>query len=491
MRTIIGLVLVCFLAFVPRARAQEADVLGWWRADITQGDETEAFYAHFDQNAEGAARFRFTIPVVRMYEIAGGSYRLNGTELTLPSLGVSFTILDGGQAFEGVFPATFVSGLEVPVRFVRSAPPPAPFDPPSPLGPPPSPTWTASVGAEVWAGLVLDGRRALFVADADGKLTALSPQTGAQLWQADLGSTIRATPTLRGRRLYVASDAALVTLDARNGRQIWSAPFGAERSPRLAVTSEDSKWDHYSSSAAVDGSLAVVGSRDGCVYAIDVRTGAVRWRMRTQDIVTSTPALTSDAVYFGGFDGNAYALSRADGSQLWSYDTHGAIPRDVVVAGDTVLYGSRSYDVFALNAHTGEPAWVRHVWYSWIDSPPVAANGRIYTGASDALAVFAFNTTTGARIWQTPVPGWTWGGVALGLDNVYTGIVGGRYSAPRAGGFAAIRSSDGALRWILGSEHRADPDAFYGFAAAPSVLGRRVFAANLDGTVYAFDDQGS
>jgi outer membrane protein assembly factor BamB len=476
------------LALTLSAPAQaQTDLTGWWRADITYGDETEPMYFHFTTNAQGAPRLRISQPVARMEDIPVSEYAVEGSTLRLPHLNLTFTLSADRQAIDGVLPPTFVSGEPTPIHFVRSEPAAALAPLPEPLSPSPPPSWTVPLNAEVWGGLARDGTRSIFVADVSGHVTALAQSNGAQLWQTDLGAQIRSTPALRNGKLYVASDAALVALDARTGRQIWSAPFGHERVARISNSEATSRWDHYSSGVAVDDEVAVAGSRDGCVHAVRVRAGAEVWRMCTEDIVTSTPALTRDAVYFGGFDHFAYALSRADGRLLWRYDTHDIVPRDAVVAGENVLFGSRTYDIVALNARTGIRTWLRHIWYSWVDSPPVIADDRIYTGTSDALAVFAYDEATGRPIWKRPVPGWTWGGAALGAHSVYTGIVGGPYGAPRAGGFAAIGRSDGTLRWRLDAP-RPDPLTLYGFAAMPVVSGSRIFAADLGGNVYAFDD---
>ncbi len=463
----------------------QADLSGWWRADIAHGGEVEPFYFHFDTDDQGARRARMTIPIARMYEVAAGTYEVVDGELRLPAFGLAFNVTDGGSGIEGVMPPEYVTTVPIPVRFTRADAPAQPPRP-TPSGPAPAPIWNASLGGEVWAGLALDGGRALFAATVDGQVAALSPATGAELWRVSLGSPVRATPTLRGRRLYVASDAALVVLDARNGREVWRAAFGAERAPRLPTSDPNSKWDHYASSTVVDDRLVVVGSRDGCVHAFDARNGAQRWRFCTEDLVTATPALTRDAVYFAGYDHRVYALSRDDGRELWRFDAEGIVPSDVIVADGNVIAGSRSYDIFAINAQTGQQAWRRFVWYSWIDSPPVFADGRIYTGTSDAVNVFAFDAGTGARVWAAPVPGWTWPRVALGQRNLYASVVGGPYSAGRDGGFAAIDRETGELLWLYESERPETGE--YGFAAAPTTAGGRVFTADLAGRVYAFED---
>lgn len=478
------------LAFSAPALAQ-TNLSGWWRADLTAGDDTQPLYFHFTTPSQGAPVLRLSWAPTRWEDRPFSHYALEGSTLTLTEYGLSMplTISADGQSIDSVLPARLLEFTPTPLHLVRSEPPAALAPLPQPLGPPPSPRWTVSVNAPVW-GLARDGSRNLFVADESGHVTALAQSNGAQLWQADLGAHIRSTPVLRNGKLYVASDGALVALDSRTGRQIWSAPFGHERAARIPMSDPNTLFDEYSSGVAVDDQLAVAGSRDGCVHAVRTRTGAEVWHMCTDAIVSSTPALTRDAVYFGGFDNFAYALSRIDGRVLWRIDTHQPISRDAVVAGDNVLFGSRTFDIVALNARTGERVWSRRLWYSTPEAPPVVADGRIYVGSSDALAVFAFDEVSGRQIWKAWVPGWSWSGVALGTHSVYTGIVGGPYGAPRAGGFAAFNRTDGTLRWRLDMP-RPDPLVMYGFVAQPVVSGARVFAADLSGNVYAFDDPGA
>lgn len=477
------------LALSAPAMAQ-TDLTGWWRADLTVGDDTAPMYFHFTTSSQGAPLLRLSWAVVRWDDRPASHYTLEGSTLTLTEYGLTMplTISADGQSIDSVLPAGLAEFDPRPIHLVRCDPPAALPPLPQPLGPPPSPRWTVPLHAEIWGGLARDGTRSIFVADDSGHVTALAQSNGAQLWQADLGAHIRSTPVLGHGRLYVASDRALVALDARTGGQIWSTPFGHERAPRLPMSDPNTLYDEYSAGVAVDDELAVAGSRDGCVHAVRTRTGAEVWRMCTHAIITSTPALTRDAVYFGGFDHFAYALSRADGHVLWRVDTYRDIARDAVMAGDNVLIGSRTFDLLALNARTGERAWSRHMWYSTPDAPAVLADSRIYIGSSDAQAVFVYDEATGRSIWKSYVKGWSWGGVALGAHSVYTGVIGGPYhGALREGGFAAFSRTDGTLRWRLDMP-RPEPLIMYGFAAMPVVSGSRIFAADLSGNVYAFDD---
>ena len=63
----------------------------------------------------------------------------------------------------------------------------------------------------------------------------------------------------------------------------------------------------YSSPAVVDG-VVYVGSNDDYVYALDARSGELRWRYETGGDVDSSPAVVDGVVYVGSEDDYVYAL---------------------------------------------------------------------------------------------------------------------------------------------------------------------------------------
>jgi outer membrane protein assembly factor BamB len=93
--------------------------------------------------------------------------------------------------------------------------------------------------------------------------------------------------------------------------------------------------------------------------------------------------------------------------------------------------------------------------------------------------------------WQSAVPGYPWQRTAVNEDLVITGSVGrGAYPASRNGALFALERTTGAFRWIyvdLPSEQQVKDRVQWGFAASP-VLGEGVvYAADLEGRVYALE----
>jgi outer membrane protein assembly factor BamB len=51
-----------------------------------------------------------------------------------------------------------------------------------------------------------------------------------------------------------------------------------------------------------------VGCDDGYLYALDISTGAQRWRYKTGGAIRSQILVAGDLVYFGSLDHRVYAL---------------------------------------------------------------------------------------------------------------------------------------------------------------------------------------
>ena len=58
-------------------------------------------------------------------------------------------------------------------------------------------------------------------------------------------------------------------------------------------------------------------SADDRVYALDTRTGAIRWTFQTEGPVRLAPTIADGKVYFGSDDGSVYALAASDGRLVW------------------------------------------------------------------------------------------------------------------------------------------------------------------------------
>ena len=123
-------------------------------------------------------------------------------------------------------------------------------------------------------------------------------------------------------------------------------------------------WDYYLSTPAVDDRQVYFGSGDHHVYALNRRTGELRWKAGTGNIVHGEPAISGEKIIVGGFDGHMRAFDRGTGRELWTFKTvgnayfrNGEMPGAATVSDGIVYFVGRDYNIYALLEETGTGAW--------------------------------------------------------------------------------------------------------------------------------------
>jgi outer membrane protein assembly factor BamB len=466
------------------------EIAGWWSAQPVHAGESSHIALQFLEK-DGKPEGRLWLMAIGAYDIPLGEVTIDGHSInTKEPFPLTWNPVTG--TLSGTIPADAAPVYDIPLEFKRRGPA---EEPPVPdwksLAPPPRVVWSVDTGAPVWAGLERDAKTGLlFVGNEQGVLLALD-RDGRVRWKFETGKPIRAQPKVIGRDLYVSSDSGfLYKLDASSGVETWRAQVDITTEPRLPSNDPKTRWDRYGSSVAADPTHIYVSSRDKHLYALDARTGREVWRVKAGDIMTATPALYRDLVIFAAYDGQVQAVSARDGKPRWSYDAKVGVPGDLVVAEDRVLAGSRSYDLIALEAATGKELWKHYYWFSWIESPPVVRDGVVYTGSSDATAIYAINLADGSRRWKSAVPGYPWQRVAVTDELVISGTLGkGAYPASRNGSFFALDRKTGRIRWLYldpPGEQTVKAGKNWGFASSPALGDGVVYAADFSGRVHAF-----
>jgi outer membrane protein assembly factor BamB len=494
MRTVYLSPLACLALLAGSADAAEpvrpADLEGWWSADPVHGGESSHLALQFLET-DGKFQAQLSVPAVGGYGIPLGEVVFSGPSIDTKGLSFPLTWDPATASLKGRIPAEAAPVYDIPIEFRRGAPLPKP-PPREWRAPRPEIAWTVETGAPVWAGLARDASSGtLYIGNEQGDLHAID-RNGQALWKFATGKPIRAQPQVIGRHVYVHSDSGFLHKLTTKGAEVWRSRVDAGSEPRLPTDQPKTRWDRYGSSITSDGRQLYLASRDRHLYALDAKTGREIWKVAAADIMTATPALHGGNVIFAAYDGKVSAVAARDGAPRWTYDARLAVAGDLTVSGDRVLLGSRSYDLIALDARNGQEHWKHYYWFSWIESPPVVRDGVVYTGSSDATNVYAIDLAHGALRWKTAVPGYSWQRVAVSEEKVIAGTSGsGAYPGPRAGALVAMDRKSGEIRWMYldpPTPEAVQSTRAWGFGASPLIDGDRVYAADLNGRVYAFVD---
>jgi len=459
---------------------------GWWRSELLHNGQHSEFFLHFVTD-KGKQVVRVGAPELGAWDFPFGGVEVSGNEVKLTAMKMPLLYDPSTRALNGKLPQELVPAYEIPVSFKRVDTPAAPrvaeWNHPSPTV-----VWASETGAPIWAGLALDEKNNVLYAGSDsGSIMAFDARNGALIWLVDTLGSIRAQPTPHEGMVYVASDDGyLYKFDGMRGTERWRVRIDMSAEPRKARGTPEARFDRYGSAAMVDGRHVYVGSRDGNLYALDIETGRENWRAAAQDMITATPLLRNGTVIFGSYDNNVYAVRASDGQPVWQQATRGPVATDLALAGNRVLVGTRAYDLHALDAANGAPVWNYYYWFSWIDSGPAVVEDIAYVGSSDATSVFAIDVRSGKLRWRSRLNAWCWPRAAVDGRYVYAAMVGGDAGfRTLRGGLVALDRRNGDVEWAFLSKP-PEPLKQFGFASSPVATRDRVYAADMEGRVYAF-----
>jgi outer membrane protein assembly factor BamB len=196
-------------------------------------------------------------------------------------------------------------------------------------------------------------------------------------------------------------------------------------------------FDLFLSSPAVVDGIVYVGSGDNHVYALDARTGALRWKFKTGDVVHATPAVVDGVVYIGSWDRYLYALDATTGAEIWKFETGDdpeifnqmGIASSAAVIDGVVLFGCRDGHFYAVDATTGERTWAENNQGGWVIASPAVNDGIVYFPTSDGTQFKAIRIATGELVWRTVNRNVSFSSPAIAGGTIYFGTHDGLLNA--------------------------------------------------------------
>lgn len=234
-------------------------------------------------------------------------------------------------------------------------------------------------------------------------------------------------------------------------------------------------WSYRTKGTFLTGSPAIVdgvvyaGTRDengegnSAVHAVSQATGQVLWTYQVPSSVHGSIAVADGLVYVPTLRGSLFALDAKTGALKWRNDP-GPAPEGnnqrtygyygVTVADGKVLFPyqtrfgeAASGIVLALDAKTGQRIWASSMAGATMsDGTPAVADGRVYVGNEDGSIVIAYDLATGKKLWTgtDTLGGWQDGIPSAGGGKVFIGS---------NNGIVARDGATGAVLWSYTSSH--------------------------------------
>jgi outer membrane protein assembly factor BamB len=274
--------------------------------------------------------------------------------------------------------------------------------------------WKFATHGQVIASPAVAEQTAYF-GSTDGIFYAVDIETGSLKWKFETHVRITSSAAVDNGTVYFESyDGNLYALTASTGQLKWKFATAGERrfagkhlhGSQPAGESMPDPFDFYLSSPAVWNGAVYFGSGDGNIYALDVNTGATKWKFATGNVVHASPAIADGVVFIGSWDSFFYALDAATGKERWRLKTgedtkisnQVGIQSSAAVADGVVYFGCRDSKLYAVDANTGKQKWVFNNKGSWVIGSPAVHAGKVYFSTSDSGLFYSVDAKTGAQL---------------------------------------------------------------------------------------------
>lgn len=261
-------------------------------------------------------------------------------------------------------------------------------------------------------------RSAVFIGTYAGFMHALDRQTGQEVWRYQIGNVIGSSAVYvhEHEALYISHEIPRADPLPGGGYVTRNDPWTGEAvwvSPKLE------HWPHASVAVDVERKVVMVGANDGVFHAYHTDTGEELWQRDfepgaefdpgTADIKTTASISRSRGLaVFGTWDNHVYALDVLTGEEAWNHDTGGRIMGSAALddeAGVVYVPSLGSRGVCALDLDTGAERWCFREGGPSLSSPAVSGDGKVIVFGTQSARVYAVDAATGAAIWSFDTDG--------------------------------------------------------------------------------------
>jgi outer membrane protein assembly factor BamB len=222
--------------------------------------------------------------------------------------------------------------------------------------------------------------------------------------------------------------------------------------------------------------------------------GSMRWRYRTGDVVSSSAAFYDGAAVIGSRDGTLYALDLLDGHKRWANEGHGGIDVIPHVEETTVYFGTKQGHLLAADVRDGATLWrIKNDSNGIFQSSPTTHEELLISGGG-GNRVRAWKKTTGEKVWEYNTDLWVQSSAAVRNGVVYIGSDDGWLHAVDARNgelkwrFAATLPEDPNIRPVVTGDPKITPDGHRSnVLSTPRFYKNMVFITSIRGVVYGIN----
>jgi outer membrane protein assembly factor BamB len=295
-----------------------------------------------------------------------------------------------------------------------------------------------------------------------------SPKVGPPFrrrWYFNAHTLLEFSPSMaQGKLFMVGNDGIAFALDKKTGKLKWRRQIGA-----LAASTPG-----YGAGWIYVTLLSRGKGKPGAIRALRAKTGKVMWTRNLPSRTESSPVFDNGRVYFGSENGTVFALQASSGKTIWTFKASGAVKGGLALSQGKLYFGDYSGRVYSVQASNGHKVWSTGTSGSLFGlrsgqfySTPAVGYGRVYVGNTDGR-MYSFSADKGKLAWTHGTGSYVYASPALAQVSGGKPLV---YFGSYDGTFYACDARSGKVVW----QHR-DSGKISGSA---TVIGNVVYYSNL------------
>lgn len=186
--------------------------------------------------------------------------------------------------------------------------------------------WIAQTGGEIHAApAYMESANLVLVGSQSKAMYAFDATSGRQAWAFQTGSEVYGSCSVSGENLFFGTDGGKFFCLNRSGKEVWSADVGAHV---------------WATPALVENKVIIPCGYDKIVRCFFQENGEIVWDYRTENWNYSSPAIGGKYVFFGSDDQKLYCLNWKTGREEWKGDLGFVIQASPVIFCEAVYVGT-------------------------------------------------------------------------------------------------------------------------------------------------------
>jgi outer membrane protein assembly factor BamB len=216
--------------------------------------------------------------------------------------------------------------------------------------------WRTKLKKTPFSGGPAVGGDLVAVGTSEGEVVGLESTSGKVRWRVRLNGEVLAAPAISEKAVAVRTvDGKLRALSPKDGHELWTQD---QQVPRLSLRG--------TSAPVIAGDVTLCGFDNGKVIAVNMNDGSLQWeatvapphgRTELERLVDvdSTPHVAGNDVFTVGFQGRVAMLALDTGQVWWSHDASSY--RGIGLDGEGLYIPMADGEVVAMRQRTGVELW--------------------------------------------------------------------------------------------------------------------------------------